>query len=110
MTACSMTPPTPMPTPRRLLERTVPFFGKMYTSLGRQDRSLSPVISPSGLVDRDVPTGSPPRGGDVAVYEPTELACSFRSVLVSVSICMALSTVFHSISSPENSLPSHSVL
>ena len=32
------------------------------------------------------------------------------SVLVSVSVFMALSTVFHSINSPDNSLLSHSLL
>ena len=39
-------------------------------------------------------------------------ACSllFYFVLVSVSVCMALSTVFHSINSPDNSPLSHSVL
>ena len=35
--------------------------------------------------------------------KPTELAHSFYSVLVSVSVFMALSTVFHSINSPDNS-------
>ena len=43
--------------------------------------------------------GSPSRGGDVAVY-----------VLVSLSVFMALSTVFHLINSPDNSPLSHSVL
>ena len=43
-------------------------------------------------------------------YKPTELAHSFYSVLVSVSVVMALSTVFHSINSPDNSPLSHSVL
>ena len=62
-----------------------------------------------------VPTGSPSRGGDVAVcafgINQLELAHSFfYSVLVSVSIVMALSTVFHSINSPDNSPLSHSVL
>ena len=70
-----------------------------------------------------VPTGSLSRGGDVAVYvfnvfcllclrhKPTELAHSFfYSVLVSVSVFMALSTIFHSINSPDNSPLSHSVL
>ena len=54
------------------------------------------------------------RGGDVTVYvldhKPTELAHTFYSVLVSVSVFMALSTVFHSINSPDNSPLSHSVL
>ena len=44
-------------------------------------------------------------------HKSTELAHSFfYSVLVSVSVFMALSTVFHSINSPENSPLSHSVL
>ena len=34
----------------------------------------------------------------------------FFSVLVSISVFMALSTVFHSVNSPENSPVSHSVL
>ena len=44
-------------------------------------------------------------------HEPTKLAHSlFYSALVSVSVFMALSTVFHSINSPDNSSLSHSVL
>ena len=57
--------------------------------------------------------GSPSRGGDVTVYvghKPTELDTPFYSVSVSVSVFMALSTVFHSINSPNNSPFSHSVL
>ena len=42
--------------------------------------------------------------------KPTKLAHSFYIVLVSVSVFMALSTVFHSINSPNNSPLSHSVL
>ena len=61
-----------------------------------------------------VPTGSPSRGGDVAVYvfdiNQPSLPTPFCSVLVSISVFMALSTVFHSIISPDNSLFSHSVL
>ena len=38
------------------------------------------------------------------------LPTPFYSVLVSVSVLVALSTVFHSIISPDNSLLSHSVL
>ena len=56
---------------------------------------------------------SPSCGGDVTVYvrhKPSELAHSFHSVLVSVSVFMALSTVFHSINSPDNSPLSHSLL
>ena len=38
------------------------------------------------------------------------LPTPFKSVLVSISVLMALSTAFHSINSPDNSLFSHSVL
>ena len=40
-------------------------------------------------------------------HTPTEHTHSFYSVLVSVSVFMALSTVFHSINSPDNSPLSH---
>ena len=58
--------------------------------------------------------GSPARGRDDAAYvfnisQPSLLASSY-SVLVSVSVFMALSIVFHSINSPDNSPLSHSVL
>ena len=58
--------------------------------------------------------GSPSRDGDVAVYvcdinEPG-MPAPFYSALASISVFMALSTVFHSINSPENSPLSHSVL
>ena len=61
-----------------------------------------------------VPAGSTSRGGDVAacvfdINQPS-LPTPFNSVLVSVSVFMALSTVFHSINSPDNSPLSHSVL
>ena len=58
--------------------------------------------------------GSPSRGGDVAVYvfdmNQPSLPTLFYSALVSISVFMALSPVFHSINSPDNSLLSHSVL
>ena len=61
-----------------------------------------------------VPTGSPSRGGDVAVFvfdiNQLSLPTPFYFVLVSVSVFMALSTVFYSINSPDNSPLSHSVL
>ena len=60
------------------------------------------------------PTGSPSRGGDFAVcifdINQPSLPTPFHSVLVSVSVLMALSTVFHSINSPDNSSLSHSGL
>ena len=59
-------------------------------------------------------TGSPSRGGDVAVYvfdiNQLSLPTPFYSVLVSISVFMALSTVFHSINSHDNSPFSLSVL
>ena len=59
-------------------------------------------------------TGSPSRGGNVTVHvfdmNHPSLPTPFYSVLVSVSIFMALSTVFHSVNSPNNCLLSHSVL
>ena len=59
------------------------------------------------------PRESPPRGGDVAVFvsdinQPT-LPAPFYSVLVSISVFMVLSNVFHSINSPDNFPFSHSV-
>ena len=60
-----------------------------------------------------VPAGSPSRSGDVTVYvygiNQPNLPTPFYSVLVSISVFMALSTVFHSINSPDNSPLSHSV-
>ena len=58
-----------------------------------------------------VPADSPSHGGEGTVWlrhKPTELAHPFYSVLVSVSVFMALSTVFHSINS-DNSLLSLSL-
>ena len=60
------------------------------------------------------PAGLPPRGGYVAVYvldiNQPSLPTPFYSALVSVSLFMALSTVFHSMNSPDNSPLSRSVL
>ena len=54
------------------------------------------------------PAGSPSRVGDVAVYvfniNQPSLPSPFHSVLGSISVFMALSTVFHSINSPDISL------
>ena len=61
-----------------------------------------------------VPAGSPSHGGDVAInvfdINQPSLPTPFFSVLVSISVFVALSTVFHSINSPDNSSFSHSVL
>ena len=66
------------------------------------------------LTHAEVPTCSPSRGGDVAVcvflYKPTELFYSFLFFLLSVSVLTALSTVFYSTNSPDNSPLSQSVL
>ena len=60
-----------------------------------------------------VPLGSPLHGGDVVVYvfdvNQPNLPAPFHSVLVSISVFMAFSTVFHSINSHDNSQLSHSV-
>ena len=56
--------------------------------------------------------GSPSRSGDVTIFvkeiNQSSLPTSFYSVLVSISIFLALSTVFPSINSPNNSPFSHS--
>ena len=74
------------------------------TKLTQKKKILPPFIS----------TGSPSLGGDVAVYvfdlNQSSLPTPFYSVLVSVSVFMALSALFHSMNSPNNSLFSHSVL
>ena len=61
-----------------------------------------------------VPAGSPSRGGDVALYvfdiNQPSLPTPFYCVLVAISVFVALSTVFHSINSPDNSTLSRSVL
>ena len=61
-----------------------------------------------------VPSGSPSRCRDVTVYIPDinqpSLPPPFYSALVSASVLMAYSTVFHSINSSDNSPLSHSVL
>ena len=60
------------------------------------------------------PRGPPSRGGDVVVHAFDEnqpsLPTPFYSVLVSISVFTAFSTVFHSMNSPDNSPLSHSVL
>ena len=63
-----------------------------------------------------VPTGLPSSVADIAVYvfvfdiNQPSLPTPFDSVLVSVSVFKALSTVFHSINSPDNSSSLISVL
>ena len=66
------------------------------------------------MLNKSVTAGSPSRGGGVAVYvfdiNQPSLLTPFYSFLVSISVFMALSTVFHSTNSPDNSPLSHSVL
>ena len=61
-----------------------------------------------------VPAGSLSRGGDVTVYvkdiNKPSLSTPFYSVFMYVSVFMALSTVFYSTNSPDNSPFSHSAL
>ena len=61
-----------------------------------------------------VPAGSPSRGGigvvSVKDINQSSLPTPFYSVLVSISVFMSLSIVFHSINSPDNSPLSDSVL
>ena len=61
-----------------------------------------------------VATGLPSRRGTITVYvfdiNQPSLPTPFHSVLVSVSVFMALLTVFHSINSPDNTSLSLSVL
>ena len=77
-------------------------------------RSCRKTVSLISLITASVPTGSPSHGGDVAVYvfdiNQPSLPTPFYFVLVSASVFMALSTVFHSINSSDNSLLSDSVL
>ena len=76
-------------------------------------RSVQYVTCQPFLLFNGVPVGSPSRGGDVTVYvrhNQLRLPTPFYSVLVSVSVFMALSTVFRSINSPDNPLFSHSSL
>ena len=72
------------------------------------------LMSVQTCIAPGVPAGSPSRGGDVLVYvtdiNQPSLPTPFDSVLVSVSAFMALSTLFHSIHSPDNSSLSRSVL
>ena len=94
-------------------------IGSSRTGLGLIVHTLCEGSSPtvvtitSSFFFKD-PAGSPSRGGDVAAYvfniSQPSLPTPFYSVLVTVSVFTALSTVFHSINSPDDSSPSHSVL
>ena len=82
-------------------EKLLSFYFITFLSINRACSASSLACSPS-------------HGGDVAVYvsdinQPI-LPTAFYSVLVSISVFMAFSTVFHSINSPHNFPLSHSVL
>ena len=66
------------------------------------------------LATAPVPVGLPSRGGDVTVHvkntNQLSLPTPFHSVLVSVSVFMALSTVFYFIKFSRQLSVSHSVL
>ena len=75
---------------------------------------LCPILSELFTFIQFAPVGSPSHGGDVAVnvfhiYQPS-LPTPFYTVLLSISVFVAFSTVFYSINSPDNSPVSHSVL
>ena len=69
--------------------------------------------STSSFLPYEPPAGSPSRDGDVVVYvkdiNQLSLPIPFYSVLVSISVFMTLSTVFHFINFPDNYPLSHSV-
>ena len=81
-----------------------------------QSKSVFLVLVPiSGFLEVALPAGSPSRSGDVTIFvkdinQPSLPTPFFYSVLVSISLFMALSTVFHSIKSPDNSPFSHFAL
>ena len=82
--------------------------------LGENSISTVNGLAGKGLtVSFWVPARSSSGGGDVTVYvfdiNQPSLPTPFYSALASVSVFMALSTVFHSINSPENSPLSISV-
>ena len=112
-------------TPQCYVLSSGPFGNVVFTTFSLMDLSARQVfvyyVLSSGpfqlycvLSSGPFSTGSPSRGGDVAVYvcdiNQPSLPTPFYSGLVSVSVLMVLSTVFHSMNSPDNSQFSHSVL
>ena len=78
----------------------------MYDYRSETDVTI-PVLKHHHLSSLAAPVDSPSPGGEVTVdvhdINQSNLPTPFYSVLVSVSDFMALSTVFHSINSPDNS-------
>ena len=83
-------------------------------AIPHEGRHLTHSTLPHNMTVMSAPEGSPSRGGEVMVYvtdiNSPSSPTPFYSVLVFVSAFMALSTLFHSINSPDNSSLSHSVL
>ena len=70
-------------------------------------------LSADSRSPKRVPAGSPSRGGDVTIYGLDINQPSLPTLFIlflSVSVFMALSTVFHSINPPDDSPLSRSVL
>ena len=90
------------------------YLAWLFSSDTRQSDSEAEVCLLPCCPTVIVPTSSPSRGGDVVVYvvdiNQPSLPTPFYSVLVSVSVFMALSLVFYSINSSDNSPISYSVL
>ena len=84
-------------------------LSRLPSRLFRTPSVLSKHSWQVSYTDIEVPVGSPSRGGDVAVdvfdIKQLSLPTPFNSLVVSVSVFMALSAVFHS----DNSPLSHSV-
>ena len=79
----------------------------------RQHWSLRQIRKHINYLPWIVPAGSSSHDGDVMVsirHKPPSLPIPLYSLLVSISVFLALSTVFHSINSPNNALRFHSVL
>ena len=79
----------------------------MFSLLLSTDDASTNQVWHQSLQQLTVPASSSSPGGDVVVYvseiKPTKLAHFFYSLLVSISVLLALSTMFHSINSPDNS-------
>ena len=88
--------PRPPPSPDQSLRRK-----------GLKQDLFAPFFFLFGLPARSSPLGMLRFTSDI--NQPS-LPTPFYSVLVSISVFMALSTVFHSVTSPANSPFSHSVL
>ena len=100
----------------RMLHGKDMYITQRHTGIPQGKPVSTPTVevAPGAVWSLPIPSGSPSRGGDVPVYvydiNQPSLPTPFYSVLVSISVFMALSTVFHSINSPDNYPFSHSLL